>query len=199
MWARWLLIAIPVIEIALFITVGSAIGVWYTLGLVFLAFVVGLSILRSNGARSLPAVQAALQNGQDPGQEIFRATLRMMGGGLLLVPGFASDIIGLALLLPPVQNLVYAKAKTRLKAGGPGMFGAQGFSASFGQGGFGATGFSGFGGQGFGAQGFGAQGFGAQPQGFGTRSDDDVIDADFEDVTRRPDEKRLTDTRQRDL
>lgn len=186
MWAPLVLVAIPIIEIALFVIVGSEIGVWSTIGLVALAFVVGLSILRSNGARSLPQIQAALQRGEDPGQQMFAATLRMMGGGLLLLPGFLSDIIGIALLLPPVQQLVYAKAKTRFKAAAAQQ---GGFGASFGGSGFSAGGFSAGGFQGFGGQGFSA-GFG---QGFGKpHGDDDVIDVDFEDVTRADSDKRLT-------
>lgn len=182
MWAPLVLLAIPVIEIALFVIIGSEIGVWSTIGLVALAFVVGLSILRSNGARSLPQIQAALQRGEDPGQQMFAATLRMMAGGLLLVPGFLSDIIGLALLLPPVQQIVYAKAKTRLKAAAQ----QGGFGASFGGTGFSAGGFS--------TGGFSAGGF----QGFGgtkAHPDDDVIDADFEDVTRAEADKRITGPR----
>lgn len=178
MWAPLVLLAIPIIEIALFVIIGSEIGVWSTIGLVLLAFVVGMAILRSNGTRSLPQVQAALQRGEDPGQQIFGATLRMMGGGLLLVPGFLSDIIGIAMLIPAVQRMIYAKAQTRFKAAATQQ---GGFGASFNAGGF-SGGFPGGGFQGFG------QGFG-QTKG---PHDDDVIDADFEDVTRNPGDKRIT-------
>lgn len=114
MWPLMFLIVIPVIEIMLFIQVGGLIGVWPTIGLVLLAAIVGVTLVRRHGTRTLGAVQAALQRGEDPGERILGAALILLAAGLFITPGFFSDFIALLLLIPGVRGLLYRLIRARM-------------------------------------------------------------------------------------
>lgn len=114
MWAFLALIAVPVIEIALFIQVGGLIGVWPTIGLVFLAAFGGVALVRAYGMRTLAAAQGAMRRGEDPGEHVLGAALMLVAAGLFITPGFLTDIVALALLLPPVRRLLYRAIRARL-------------------------------------------------------------------------------------
>lgn len=105
-WIRLALIALPLVEIALFVEIGSRIGAWATIGLVLLAAVAGVLLLRGGGMLALAQVRAALREGRDPGAGMLRGGLVLLAALLLIVPGFFSDAVALVLLLPPVQRLV---------------------------------------------------------------------------------------------
>jgi UPF0716 protein FxsA len=131
-----LLLVVPVIEIALFIQVGGAIGVWPTIGLVLLSAAVGAALLRAQGLSVLGQVQARLRAGEDPGPALAHGALILVAGLMLLTPGFFTDALGLALLVPPLRAAVIRFAGARMAAGG---FRAATFRTSgFGVGGFGA-------------------------------------------------------------
>lgn len=115
MWALLALIAIPVIEIALFIQVGGLIGVWPTIGLVFLAAFGGVALVRAYGTRTLAAAQAAMRRGEDPGEHVLGAALMLVAAGLFITPGFFTDIVGLTLLLPPVRRMMYRAIRARMR------------------------------------------------------------------------------------
>lgn len=115
MWILLAFVAIPVVEIALFILVGGWIGVLPTLGLVLLAAVAGVALIRRHGMRTLSSVQAAVQRGEDPGPAIFGAALALVAAGLFITPGFLTDALAILLLVPGFRNLVYARAQRRFK------------------------------------------------------------------------------------
>lgn len=115
MWALLLLVAIPVVEIALFILVGGAIGVWATIGLVLLAAFAGVALMRAHGTRTLAGVQAAMRRGEDPGERIFGAALVLIAAGLLVTPGFLSDAMALLLLIPPARAAIYRAVRSRMR------------------------------------------------------------------------------------
>lgn len=96
------LIALPLIEIALFVWVGGRIGVWPVLALVILGALVGIGVLRGRMAR-LPELARA---GTDPGALLAGGAMTALGAFLLILPGFLTDALGLALLLPPVQRAI---------------------------------------------------------------------------------------------
>jgi UPF0716 protein FxsA len=96
----------PLIEIGGFIAVGKAIGVLPTLAAIVVSGVLGAVLLRVEGVRVLRQTLAALQSGKRPDRALAHAGLTALGGLLLLLPGFFSDIIGLALFLPPVRAVV---------------------------------------------------------------------------------------------
>lgn len=107
-----LLLALPLIEIALFILVGRAIGVLPTLGLVILAVIVGGFVLRQQGLGVLNRMRANMQTGTLPGQTLFDGMLLAVAAVLLIIPGFLGDFIAILLLLPPVRGWLY-KTLTR--------------------------------------------------------------------------------------
>ncbi|MFG5038901.1 membrane protein FxsA [Vibrio cholerae] len=95
----FLFIAVPVIEIALFIQVGGVLGVWPTIALVLLTAIVGASLVRSQGLQTLLTVQQRLAQGQLPAQQILEGVMLAVAGVLLLTPGFFTDILGMLVLL----------------------------------------------------------------------------------------------------
>lgn len=100
-------LAWPFLEIAGFIVVGRAIGVLPTLGLLFAAMVAGVAILRELGFATVTRLRAEMsRGGAVPGEAIGHSALTAVAALLLIVPGFLSDVVGLALLLPPVRRLV---------------------------------------------------------------------------------------------
>jgi UPF0716 protein FxsA len=101
-----LFIAVPVIEIGLFIQVGGFLGLWPTIALVLISAVVGASLVRSQGIRTLMTVQQRLQQGELPAQQILEGVLLAVAGILLLTPGFLTDAMGMVLLLPLPRAIV---------------------------------------------------------------------------------------------
>lgn len=93
-------ISLPIIEIAVFIQMGSLIGLWSTIALVLLTAVVGASLVRSQGILTLASVQRRMQQGEIPAQQIMEGVMLAVAGVLLLTPGFITDTLGLILLLP---------------------------------------------------------------------------------------------------
>jgi UPF0716 protein FxsA len=106
---RLLLLLLPILEIAGFILVGGAIGLWPTLGLVVLAGLAGTLLLRGGGVATALALRHA--RGRDAEAALLRGGFRLLAGVLLLVPGFLTDLGAIALLLPPVQALALARLR----------------------------------------------------------------------------------------
>lgn len=104
MWLFLAFLAIPIIEIALFIQVGGVIGLWPTLGIVILTAVLGTLMVRAQGARTLMDLRRSLQSGGDPGKPLAHGAMIVFAGALLLTPGFFTDTLGLLLLMPPVRR-----------------------------------------------------------------------------------------------
>ena len=103
LWFFVLILALPIVEIALFIVVGGEIGLWPTLGLVILAAVAGVALMRRQGLRTRERLAASLEAGGGPGEPLAHGALIFVAGLLLLIPGFFTDAVGLLLLLPPVR------------------------------------------------------------------------------------------------
>lgn len=105
------IVLLPLIEIAGFIIVGDAIGLWATLALVIGAAIAGGVLLRLQGIVTIRRVQAALARRQAPVVEMFDAFCLMIAAVLLIIPGFFSDIVALLLLLPPLRGLLRRRMK----------------------------------------------------------------------------------------
>lgn len=102
-----LLLALPLVEIALFIFVGRAIGVLPTLGLVILAVIVGGFVLRQQGLGVLNRMRTNMSTGTLPGETLFDGMLLAIAAVLLIIPGFLGDFVAILLLLPPVRAWLY--------------------------------------------------------------------------------------------
>lgn len=93
-------------EIVLLITVGSAIGAGWTILALLASSAFGLWLLRREGSRAVRALREASATGRTPHNEIADGVLIFIGGVLMILPGFLSDIMGLMLLFPPTRGLV---------------------------------------------------------------------------------------------
>ncbi|MGH1458288.1 MAG: FxsA family protein [Paracoccaceae bacterium] len=114
MWLLIAFIAVPLIEIALFLQVGGLIGTWPTLGLVLLTAVIGHRLMRQQGALAMGDVRRSLSQMQDPTEPLAHGAMILVAGVLLLTPGFFTDAIGISLLLPPVRRAVMREARKRI-------------------------------------------------------------------------------------
>ena len=104
-----LFIGIPVIEIALFISVGGEIGVLSTLILIVATAVIGTFLLKKQGLATLSRAQQRIEQGEAPLRELFDGVCLLIAGCLLLTPGFLTDSVGFLLLLPWVRTWVSAQ------------------------------------------------------------------------------------------
>lgn len=99
----FIFIAVPVIEIGLFIQVGSAIGLLPTLAVVIITAVIGTYLLRQQGLNIVMKVQSELASGQMPVENLIHGAFIVVAGLLLLTPGFFTDFIGFSLFIPQVR------------------------------------------------------------------------------------------------
>ena len=97
-------IAIPMAEIAVFISVGGVIGLWPTLAIVVLTAFIGTYLLRRQGLGVLREIEIRVNQGDIPVQALFDGACLLLAGALLLTPGFITDTLGLLLFLPPVRR-----------------------------------------------------------------------------------------------
>ena len=102
-WSMLLIVAllvVPLLEIVVIIGVGQAIGGWPTFFLLLAESALGAWLVRREGARTWRALTTALTTGQMPSRQLADAALVLVGGTLLLAPGFLTDIVGFAMILP---------------------------------------------------------------------------------------------------
>lgn len=105
---RWFLAAlllVPLVEITVMIAVGQQIGPWWTFGALVLLSFLGAVLVRHQGIRTWRRLQAAVRQGQEPRRELTDAGLVLIGGVLLVTPGFVTGAVGLFLLLPFTRPL----------------------------------------------------------------------------------------------
>ncbi len=94
----------PIVEMYLLIQVGGIIGALPTVGLVVLTATLGIWLLRLEGLATLNQVQEKLNRGEIPGRELLEGIMLLIGGALLLTPGFVTDAIGFTCLLPMLRK-----------------------------------------------------------------------------------------------
>jgi UPF0716 protein FxsA len=99
----FLLILVPVVELAVFIQVASAFGVWNTVAVLIAISLIGAWIVRRQGIGLWRRAQLQMSAGRVPAKEAADGLLVLCAGVLLLVPGFVTDVLGILLLLPPVR------------------------------------------------------------------------------------------------
>ena len=168
MWLFIAFLAVPLIEIGLFIQVGGLIGLWPTLLIVVLTAIAGTALVRGQGLQAVARLKRSMSELSDPSRALADGAMILFAGALLLTPGFFTDIVGFALLTPPVRLAAMRYAKKHVKVSRAGMGPGPGdpFGARPGQG--------------------GPHG----PRRDGSRGRPDVIDAEYEEVT--PQSKRPT-------
>lgn len=109
---RWLrigmivaFVGVPLLEIYVLIQVGQVIGPWWTILLLVLDSIIGTWLIRHEGARAWRALNHALSSGRMPARELADGALILIGGTLMLAPGFVTDLMGVVLIVPVTRPL----------------------------------------------------------------------------------------------
>ena len=110
----FLLLFIPILEIAVFILIGGQIGVISTLGMILVTAILGSILLRIQGFATLTRIQEQSRNGTIPGKELVSGVMIMIAGVLLLTPGFVTDSIGFLLFFPPFRQLLWSSIASKI-------------------------------------------------------------------------------------
>lgn len=117
-----LFIVVPLAELYVLIQVGQVIGAGWTILLLIAVSVLGSYLIKREGRRAWEALRTALEQHQMPARELADGALILIGGTLLLTPGFLSDFVGLFFVLPftrPVTRRLLTEFVTRKFLGGP--------------------------------------------------------------------------------
>jgi len=114
MWLLIAFIAVPIIEIALFIQIGGFLGLFPTLAIVVLTAIAGTYLVRTQGLSVLSQLQSRFREMNDPSEPLVHGTMILFSGALLLTPGFFTDFIGFLLLIPNVRAAIFQKVRDRI-------------------------------------------------------------------------------------
>ena len=114
MWLFFAFVAVPVIEIALFIQLGGAIGVWATLGIVILTAALGTILVREQGRQAMMNLRSSFSELNDPSEPLAHGAMILLAGALLLTPGFFTDAVGFALLVPAFRKAAFNYIRSRV-------------------------------------------------------------------------------------
>jgi len=109
-----LFIVVPLAELAIILQVGDLIGFWWTVALLIADSILGGMLMRAQGRSSWQRFTEATRAGHPPAKEVLDGALVIVGGALLLTPGFITDVFGLALLIPPTRAIVRTVLVRRL-------------------------------------------------------------------------------------
>lgn len=112
-----LFVLVPILELVILIRLGQFVGLWPTVAIVLLTGAVGAVLARLEGMRVLLQFQREVAAGRLPGQAMLDGISVMLGGVLLLTPGFLTDIAGLSLLFPPTRRWIQRFVRKRLERG----------------------------------------------------------------------------------
>jgi UPF0716 protein FxsA len=106
---------VPIIELALLIKIGNYIGIIYTILLVIITGIIGVSLARSQGFIIITKVKEDLKQGNIPTNNMIEGLLILIGGILLLTPGLLTDITGFILILPGSRQIIAKFIISKLK------------------------------------------------------------------------------------
>ena len=108
-----LLVGVPIIEIYLFIKIGSQIGAFNTIFLIFITAFFGVVYARYEGFNTLKSGMAQIVKNELPTYEIISGAALAFAALLLILPGFATDLLGLLIVFPPTRKLIFKKVSTK--------------------------------------------------------------------------------------
>lgn len=124
----FLLLAIPVAEIAAFILIGGKIGILWTFAMILLTAVIGSILLRVQGFQIINRLREESNAGRIPGKELGHGAMILVAGVLLLTPGFITDTLGFLLFVPFIRSLIWSRLASRVSIITPEGFGSRGRS-----------------------------------------------------------------------
>ena len=110
------IVLVPIVEIYLFIKIGSLIGAFNTILLIFITAITGIIYARYEGLNTLRSGLSQMIKNKTPVYEIISGAAITFGALLLIIPGFATDIMGFLIILPLTRKLIFGKLSTKFKA-----------------------------------------------------------------------------------
>lgn len=126
MWLLLAFIAVPLIEITLFIQIGGAIGLTWTLLIVIVTAVLGTVLVKSQGRSVMAKLQSSFSELNDPTEPLAHGAMILFAGALLLTPGFFTDAFGFALMIPQFRSAAFHFLRKRVKVHSFSMGGGMG-------------------------------------------------------------------------
>ena len=111
-----LIILIPIIEIYIFIKIGSQIGAIYTIFLIFFTAIVGVYYAKHEGLNTLKSGFTLLSKNETPSYEILSGAIIALAAVLLIIPGFLTDIIGFLFIFPLSRKFIFKRFKEKFKS-----------------------------------------------------------------------------------
>ena len=109
------IILVPIVEIYLFIKIGAKIGAFTTILLIFITAITGIIYARYEGLNTLRSAYSQMIKQETPAYEIISGAAIAFAALLLIIPGFATDIIGFLIILPITRKLILGKLSTKIK------------------------------------------------------------------------------------
>tara|TARA_B100000676_G_C17728321_1_gene655009 strand:+ start:44 stop:469 length:426 start_codon:yes stop_codon:yes gene_type:complete len=109
------IILVPIVEIYLFIKIGAKIGAFNTILLIFITAITGIIYARYEGLNTLRSAYSQIIKQETPAYEIISGAAIAFAALLLIIPGFATDIIGFLIILPFTRKLIFGKISTKIK------------------------------------------------------------------------------------
>ena len=109
------IILVPIVEIYLFIKIGAKIGAFTTILLIFITAIAGIIYARYEGLNTLRSAYSQMIKQETPAYEIISGAAIAFAALLLIIPGFATDIIGFLIILPVTRKLILGKVSTKIK------------------------------------------------------------------------------------
>ncbi|MEP2642643.1 FxsA family protein [Roseobacter sp.] len=120
MWLFIAFLAVPLIEITLFVQIGGAIGLGWTLVTVVLTAMAGTWLVRNQGLVAMGQLKSSFSDLRDPTEPLVHGAMILFSGALLLTPGFFTDAVGFLLLVPAVRVAVFTAVRARVNVQGFG-------------------------------------------------------------------------------
>ena len=109
------IILVPIVEIYLFIKIGAKIGAFSTILLIFITAITGIIYARYEGLNTLRSAYSQMIKQETPVYEIISGAAIAFAALLLIIPGFATDIIGFLIIVPITRKLILGKVSTKIK------------------------------------------------------------------------------------
>jgi UPF0716 protein FxsA len=110
-----LFIGVPLLDTVTLVIAGRYIGFWLTVAMVILSGLIGAQLARQQGISVWRSLQADLAAGRVPAQGLMDCALILIAGGMMIAPGFLTDLFAILLLLPPVRSIVKHWARARIE------------------------------------------------------------------------------------
>lgn len=111
-----LFIVVPIVELAIIVQVGQVVGVGWTILALIAVSLIGAAMVKSEGLRAWQRVRETLAAGRMPAEEVVDGALVLLGGALMLTPGFLTDALGLFLVVPVTRGLINRGIRGRVRS-----------------------------------------------------------------------------------